>query len=364
MEQLTSMSIPNDDLYYDFDFCEYDLAKVKSFPAEGTGLNQYLDLLPITSLSCSLGEGNTPLTKAETLGNEIGISNLFIKHEELNPTGCFKDRESAVAISKAIEDGVAEVYVASSGNAALSTAAYAQKAGLKCTCYIPRHTSEAKKQLIKLFGAELIEIDGVYEDVYRQVKDLKRPGLNVTPGANQYRIEGNKTVAYEIWQQLGVPDVVVIPCGNGGNLAGAWRGFWELKELGLTKKIPQMIGVQVENAAPLKIALEQGIPYAIGKNAPDSIAEGIIAEESYCSPKAIDALTSSNGYIVEVSESEIKAALFQVIKTESLVPEPTSAAAFAALPYIQKKIASNAQVVVINTGSGMKQISEILELAT
>lgn len=303
----------------------------------------------------TLGEGKTPLLPAgENLKTWSGFKNLWVKHEEMNPTGCFKDRESAVVISKALELGYKKVTVASSGNAALSTAAYAQTAGLKCAVFIPKKTSSAKKQLIKLFGAILHEIPGGYEDVYRYLADHPvKNAWNVTSGQNPWRTEGNKNIAKEIVGQMGhCPDLVVVPAGNGGCLAGIGAGF---RELGLN---PKMIAVQVAKAAPLKIALEQHKKWVSLGNVADSVAEGIVAAESYCSPKAVELLIKSNGEVIEVTDREILAALSIMVKS-SLVSEPTSAAAFAALKKL--KVKKNQKVVVINTGSGMKMLGELMK---
>lgn len=303
----------------------------------------------------SLGEGNTPLTYSKGLG-------VWIKHEEMNPTGCFKDRESAVVISKALELGYKKVVVVSSGNAALSTAAYAQKAGIVCEVYIPEKTTKAKKQLIKMFGGIIHEIQGFYEDVYRYVVDHPVKGAwNVTSGQNPWRVEGNKTIAYELLEQIGhVPDVVVVPAGNGGCLAGIWRGFEDLFNTGKTVKIPKMVGVQIKGADPLKKAIEQGKQWVNLGDVEDSVAEGIVAAESYCSPKAVEAITKSSGFVVSVTDEEIVEALGILVSKESLVTEPTSAAAFAGLKKLE--INKQSEIVVINTGSGMKMVNEVMKL--
>ncbi len=314
-------------------------------------------------LKINLGEGNTPLLPAsDGLKQWSGFQRLWIKHEEQNPTGCFKDRESALVVSKALELGYKTVTVASSGNAALSTAAYAQVAGLICEVFIPQKTTQAKKKLIKLFGAKLQEIPGFYEDVYRYLVDHPvKNAWNVTSGQNWWRIEGNKKIASEIWEQLDhTPDLVVVPAGNGGCLAGIWKGFEELKQDFKIDKTPRMIAVQVEGAAPLKTALQEGKKWVNLNQVEDSVAEGIVATESYCSPKAVEAIIQSEGEVVTVTDKEIVAALSLLVKQESLVTEPTSASAFAGL----KKIKSNLglEVVVINTGSGMKMLGEIMKL--
>jgi threonine synthase len=353
------------DIYYEFHGPQYAPSEIGQFPltdAHFVGIEKWLPLLPVNELPVHLngGEGNTPLESFDAFGSQLGLSHLYVKHEECNPTGCFKDRESAVVIAKALELGKKKVTVCSSGNAAVSTAAYAQKAGIECVCYIPEKTSAGKKQLIELYGATIVEIPGFYEDVYRYLADTHPDGWNVTSGQNPYRTEGDKTIAYELWEQMGVPDVVVVPCGNGGNLAGIWKGFMELKHLGKIQTLPQMVAVQVEGAAPLAEALKQNKPYVVLGDIEDSVAEGIVAQESYCSPVAVDALKQSGGYVVEVTDVEIVQALKDVIQLHSFVTEPTSAAAFAALSKLT--CPKDATVVAINTGSGMKLLPEILHL--
>lgn len=305
----------------------------------------------------TMGEGNTPLVWSERFG-------VWIKHEEQNPTGCFKDRESAVVVSRAIALGYKKIVVVSSGNAALSTAAYAQKVGLDCIAYVPEKTTLAKKNLIKLFGATICEIPGFYEDVYRYVVDNPIDGAwNVTSGQNPWRVEGNKSIAYEIVDQLGhSPDMVVVPAGNGGCLAGIWRGFFEMFEVNIIDKIPTMIGVQVEGAAPLQQAIMKKKQWVNLGDVPDSVAEGIVAAESYCSPKAVEAIMASGGEVIVVSDREIVEAMKNLIEKESIVTEPTSAAAFAGLKKLNYHQGS--EIVVINTGSGMKMLREISSLIT
>jgi len=346
--------------YYEFTDILYPYTEVGEFPADASGMRRFLPLLPIEDYHVDIsGLGDTPLEKANALGEKLGFPNLWIKREDLNPTGCFKDRESAVIISMAVENGDEVVYIVSSGNAALSTAYYAKQAGIRCTCYVPEKTTQEKKDLIQTYGAELRTIPGFYEDVYRFVMDTDPLGLNVTSGRNPYRIEGGKTMAYEILEQLDgqVPDVIVIPSGNGGCLAATWKGFKELKELGLIEKLPQMVCVQIKGAAPIKIAFEQNLPFVRLKDIEDSVAEGIVAEESYNSPQAVQALTESGGYVIEVTDPEIITALGMVIDTEGFYPEPTAASTFAALSKLT--CGKDALVVAVNTGDGKKMMGEI-----
>ncbi len=357
-----SNSIGTADKYYEFTDIIYNYDDVKDFPLRGArGMRRFLPLLPIENLYTKLNVGDTPLNKAKKFGAEVGLHNLWIKREDLNPTGCFKDRESAVIISAAKEKGHNSVYVVSSGNAALSTAKFATEVGIDCSCYIPEKTSQEKQDLILKYGASLELIPGFYEDVFRTVVDRNLPGWNVTSGQNEYRIEGGKTMAYEIYEQLGkVPDVVVIPSGNGGCLAATWKGFVELKKIGKISKLPQMVCVQIAGAAPIKTAFEQGVPYVVLGDIEDSVAEGIIAQESYNSPQAVQALQESNGYVIEVNDAEVVNALKRIIVTEGIIPEPTAAATFAAL--YKLNVPANTLVVAINTGDGKKMIDEVNHL--
>lgn len=350
------------DKYYEFVDIGYEYTAIGQFPLLGEkGLSRYLPLLPIEKLHTSIEVGDTPLEKAEKFGEEVGLTNLWIKREDLNPTGCFKDRESAVIISAAVEKGHKSVYIVSSGNAALSTAKFAREAGIECMCYVPEKTTKDKQDLITKFGAKLELIPGFYEDVYRTVVDRNLLGWNVTSGQNPYRIEGGKTMAYEIFEQLNeVPDVIVIPSGNGGCLAATWKGFVELKKLGKINKLPKMVCVQITGAAPIKIAFEQNKPYVVLGDIEDSVAEGIIAQESYNSPQAVQALQESGGYVIEVNDSEVVHALKTIIKTEGIIPEPTAAATFAALYKLNEP--KNSLVVAINTGDGKKMMDEVNHL--
>lgn len=362
-DSLTPENGQDSDRYYEFEDISYSYDGVGEFPVPGKkGMDRFLPLLPVKKIHSKIeGLGDTPLDKANNFGQAVGLTNLWIKREDLNPTGCFKDRESAVIISAAIERGHNSVYVISSGNAALSTTKFAKEARIECVCIVPEKTSQEKKDLILKFGAKLEQVPGFYEDVYRSIIDRDLPGWNVTSGQNPYRIEGGKTMAYEMFEQLDeVPDVIVIPSGNGGCLAATWKGFVELKKLGKTNKLPKMVCVQIAGAAPIKIALEEDLPYVVLGEIEDSIAEGIVAKESYNSPQAVKALKESGGYVIEVNDAEVIHALKTIIKTEGIIPEPTAAATFAALYKLEEP--RDTLVVAVNTGDGKKMMDEINHL--
>jgi len=305
-----------------------------------------------------MGEGSTPLIRLKNMGVKYGLQNLYAKDEGKNPTGSFKDRESALLVGKALQMGLREVFCISSGNAGASLSAYANVAGLECTCYIPKGASRSKKAIIRLFGGRITEMDGSYEEIYRKVIDSVPGGWNCT--LNPYRSEADKQIAYEIFQKIGIPDKIIVPCGNGTNIAGIWKGFTEIADSGKWQKLPMMIGVQVNGAAPLKAALDNGKEFEILAKIPESVAEGIIASESYSSPKAVRAIKDSGGSVIEVSENEIKQALKECLKYESLLMEPTSAAAFAAVPKVG--ILAKDKIVVIITASGAKSLEAVSEI--
>jgi len=355
------LTCPNHNPKFSYLEVIYNYSKIKVFPSHRLkGWNRYISLLPVSNLQVTLNEVSTEAFKLVKLGKLFGYSNLYLKDETREATGSFKDKESLISINKAVELGYKKVFSISSGNGAVSASAYSTKARIPCECFVSEHTTKAKLDMIEIFGGKTRKLPGTYEQVYQKVIKMNPAGWNITSGFNPYGNEGDKITAFEIWESIGVPDYVVVPCGNGGNLYGIWKGFYELKLLGKTKKIPKMIGVQVAKAAPLKEALKKKKWYVSVKNVPHSVAEGIIASESYTSPKAIKALALSGGKIITVNDSEIISAFDQVSKTEVVILEITSASAFAAIPKL--KCAPKDKIVVILTGTGMKYLSYLRAL--
>lgn len=348
--------------YYSYLTLMYDYKNIK-FPSSSNSTSwvKYTDLLPPQNLHLNFNEQKTPLFKLNNFGKKKGFENLYLKDESKNPTGSFKDKESACAVNQALEWQINKIFVVSSGNAALSTAAYAQKACIDCDCLIPKSLSFSKRSLISLYGGKMVELDGNYEKIYRYAIDSKYPGWNCTPGINPIKEEGVKIIGFEIWEDIGVPDVIVVPCGNGTLLFGIYKAFKELQFLKLIDKLPKLVGVQVKYAAPLKTAYDQNIDFANLANIPDSCAEAIVAQESYSAPKVMVALKDTAGEIIEVDDREILSALCKIIELESVIPEPSSAAVYAALDKL--KIDKNAAIVLIQTAGGLKNLKEILELS-
>jgi threonine synthase len=354
--------------YYNYKTVLYDYKKAaEHFPLTGihNGLNRFLPLLPNGNFSVTLGEGNTPLLHFKKFGLRHGLSRLFVKNETGNPTGCFKDRETAVGINVELEKGTEKIEIVSSGNAAISAVAYSNKAGIDCVCYIPNSTSRGKKRLIQIFGGQFQLHEGDYEDIYHKIIDSNVPEngtINFTAGKHIYRDEGDKTIAFEIYEQLnGTPDVVIVPVGNGSLLSGIYKGFWELLQMKKIKKIPKMIGVQIAGFSPVAEAIRQGKDFVALPNSPNSIAEGgIAARESYCSPKVIKAIRETNGAVIEITDADLVRVLKELIADESFVVEPTSLAPFAALPQIMTK--QDETIVCVATGNAFKNLEEIFQI--
>jgi threonine synthase len=344
------LTCENHNQYYGYLTLIYDYQNIH-FSNIKKGWEKYGDLLPIDQFNIHFSEQKTPFVKLQNLGKKYGFANLFLKDESKNPTGSFKDKESICAINLAIEWKIDEIFVA--------TAAYAQKAGIKCTCLVPKNLSSGKRLLIDLYGGKIVEEKGNYETIYRDSLDKPKYGWNCTPGINPIKEEGIKLIGFEIWEDMGVPDIIVVPCGNGTLLFGIYKAFKELMHLGLIHRLPKMIGIQIKNASPLKIAFEKNKDYAVLSSIPNSIAEGIVAMESYSSPKVMHALKDTQGEIIEVDDLEVANALNEIIKEESLIPEPTAAVVYASLAKIKASYSDN--IVLIQSAGGMKNLNEIIE---
>ncbi len=360
-------------------YAEYDieLAKEVLTPSElarrprTLGLWRYRELLPVkrTANIVSLGEGATPLLQAYRLGQELGISKLYIKDESLNPTGTFKARGIAVAISKAVELGIKIVGMPSAGNAGAALAAYASKAGIEAWIYAPKETPKAMITEIEVYGAKLELVKGSIADAAKELAKVKdKEGIfDMTTMKEPYRIEGKKTMGYEIAEDLGwnVPDVVIYPTGGGTGLLGIWKGIKELIELGFIKeeKMPKMIVVQSTGCAPVVKAFREGRSEVEAWPNPKTLAAGIRVPKPYADYLILEVLRVSKGTAVEVSDEEIINAVKEVARTEGIFPCPEGAATVAALRKLleQGYVSRDDVVVAVNTGSGLKYIDVLMK---
>ncbi len=312
---------------------------------------RYLDL-PAHTQTVSLLEGNTPLIPMPRLSKELSCE-LFIKFEGVNPTGSFKDRGMTAAISEAAGRGAQTVICASTGNTAASAAAYAARAGLRSIVLIP----EGKVAVGKLagaiaYGAEVIQIQGSFDDALSLVVEItQKTPIALVNSINPYRIEGQKTSAFEICDVLGLaPDWLCLPVGNAGNITSYWAGFKQYQ-----KGLPQILGVQAAGAAPLVL----GHPV----ERPETIATAIRIGKPARVEQALEAAQQSNGKIIAVSDAEILDAQ-RALASEGVWVEPASAAGLAGLmaeAAVGKFEAKGKRVVVVCTGHGMKDPSIITE---
>ena len=316
------------------------------------GIARYLDVLPINEEPLTLGEGQTPLIPSKQ------FNNVYIKNEGMNPTGNFKDRESALALAFAKENNYKNLAITSSGNAALSAALYARIYDMRVTCYIPSRTPQHKTNIIDLFGARTHIVGDTYEESYHYLLDnIPARSINITSGAFPLRSEGAKTIAYEIWEDLGsVPDVIVCPAGNGSVLASIFHGFLELKTWGFTEKIPAMVSVQIKGGDPINQSFMQNKWLTVLKEVPDSESEAIVANESFCSPKAVYALRESKGICISVDDHQIIDGLRFAIDNEGIFPEFSSASVFSSmLEYGDQIEKLGKTIVLINSATGLKE---------
>lgn len=327
----------------------------------GPGIWRFAAALPTTHgvAPVSLGEGDTPLVRMERIGNELGLGGLYAKNDGQNPTGSFKDRGMAVAVTRAKGLGARALVCASTGNTAASLAAYGARSGVKTAVVVPRD-GVAKGKLGQAFsyGARVFGVTGNFDDALRMVFELVRGDKRfyLVNSVNPFRIEGQKVAAFEIYEQLGrVPDYVILPVGNAGNISAIWKGFKELRRWGVTSSSPKMIGVQAEGAAPLVEAVASGKGLGAWKD-PRTVASAIRIGNPVSWKKAVRAIGESGGSAVTVSDDEIMETRSRLAAEEGLLVEAASAAPFAAIRKVG--LPRKSKVVCIATGSGLKDLQD------
>jgi len=352
---------------------EYDFPRTlrnldESWKKRALSVWRYEELLPIERKEnkVSLGEGGTSLNRCLRLSENLGLKNLYVKNEGENPTGSFKDRGMTVGVTKALELGMMKVACASTGNTSASLAAYAARAGLECVVLIPSgKVAFGKLTQAIIHGAKVIQVRGNFDEALNIVRKicLSYP-IYLLNSLNPFRLEGQKTTAFEIRDQLGgrIPDKIVVPVGNAGNISAIWKGFMELRELGLTEDAPQMIGVQAEGAAPIVDSLRKGLSEVQFVDNPETVATAIRIGSPVNWKKAVRALKESRGLVEKVSDEEILEAQRLLAQKEGLFVEPASAASIAGLIKLVRRglINKDELVVCILTGHGLKDPNIIL----
>lgn len=315
-------------------------------------IKKYAQYLPVSESTpiVTLNEGNTPLIKAENLAKKIGVNaEIYLKFEGCNPTGSFKDRGMTLAVTKAKEEGSGAIICASTGNTSASAAAYGAKAGMKTYVLIPDgYIALGKLSQAMMYGAEIIAIEGNFDRALEVVREVsaKYP-ITLVNSVNPYRIEGQKTGAFEICEALGqAPDYHFIPVGNAGNITAYWKGYKQWHELGKIPTLPKMMGFEAEGAAA--IVKGQRIMN------PETLATAIRIGNPASWDKAVAARDESNGIINFVTDDEIVSAYKLIASCEGVLAEPASAASVAGLIKVKDTIKEGSKIVCILTGNGLK----------
>ena len=316
-------------------------------------IDRYAGFLPVSSATppTSMGEGGTPLVKSQNIGPSLGYENLYFKLEGCNPTGSFKDRGMVVAIAKAREAGKQAIICASTGNTSASAAAYGGRYGLRTVVVVPSgEIALGKLAQAMAYGARILAVDGNFDDALRVVREVSEAlGFELVNSVNPYRLEGQKTAAFEIADEIGdAPDAICIPVGNAGNITAYWRGFNEYRIEEHTSQLPRMMGFQAAGAAPIV----DGAPIT----EPHTIASAIRIGNPASWKNAVAAEEESGGRINKVTDSEIVGAYIRLAREEGLFCEPASAAAVAGFINLATsgEIPSEQVVVCILTGIGLK----------
>ena len=333
---------------------------------------RYFELLPIIDKSniVSINAGMTPLVKAEKLGEKIGLNNLYIKNDSVNPTFSFKDRPAGIAVSKAKEFGLTSVGCASTGNLASATAAHAAKANLPCYIFAPSDIEHAKIAQSLSYGAEYISVDGTYDDANRiaaQVGDSKGIGI-VNINMRSYYVEGSKTLAYEVAEQLDwkVPDQLVVPTGSGAMLNAICKGFEELETVSLVNGTSSMHMncAQPHGCAPIVDAFKNNSNDVIPVENPDTVAKSLAIGDPGDGRYVLKRLKQFNGIAEESNNKEILDAILLLAKTEGIFTEPAGGVSVAVLKKMVEdgKIDKNETTVCYVTGNGLKATESIMEV--
>jgi threonine synthase len=346
---------------------EHPLTK-KDLSARETTMWRYREMLPVQNPEhiVTLGEGMTPILPLPRLSEVHGFADLWVKDESLNPTGSFKARGLSMAVSKAKELGVTNCIVPTAGNAGGALAAYCARAGMTCTVVMPAHTPLVFKQECELYGAELILVNGLINDCARKVEALKlqKDYFDVSTLKEPYRLEGKKTMGYEIAEQMDwqLPDCILYPAGGGTGLIGIWKAFLEMQQLGwITGPLPKMIAVQSLNCNPVVRAFHNPTGWKDDFVPLPTIANGLAVPYPFGMDLMQKVLDDSGGYAIAVSEEEILEGVRELAKTEGMLWAPEGAAVWKALLHLRQLgiVHSGDKILLMNTGSGYKYLENL-----
>jgi threonine synthase len=339
--------------------CKPDVSR-DIFNCRKSTMWKYKEFMPVDeSRIVSLQEGGTPFIKCNKLGDQLGVK-LYVKVEGSNPTGSFKDRGMSVGITKALELGVDTVGCASTGNTSASLAAYAARAGLRCIVILPSGKVALGKLAQAMFhGAEVISVEGNFDEALEVITALALDGkLYLLNSVNPFRLEGQKSIGFEIVDDLGwkSPDRIILPVGNAGNISAIWKGVNEFYDAGFIKDLPRMTGIQAEGSAPIVNAVRRGAEDIIPVENPETIATAIRIGAPVSALKALRAIYDSDGLAETVTDDEILYSQKLLARSEGIGVEPASAASIAGLRKLVEtgEIDKGEEIVCIVTGHLLK----------
>jgi threonine synthase len=348
-------------------FAEYDLAPLVRDDGHPRppGMWRRHELMPARSEAeiVTLGEGATPLLRADRLGAAHGMPHLYVKEEAGNPTGSFKARGLAAAVTMARALGARKIALPTAGNAGGAAAAYAARAGLECHVFMPRDTPKIFRIECEAYGATVVLVDGLIDDCGKIVGERKdsEGWFDVSTLKEPYRVEGKKTMGYEIAEQLGwtLPDVVVYPTGGGTGLIGMWKAFDEMEKLGwIGGARPRMVSVQAEGCAPIPKALAEGRDVSVRFENAHTYASGLRVPKAYADYLILKILRDSKGEAVTVTDDEMRRGAVELASHEGLFAAPEGGAAWEAVKKLVAtgRVGKDERIVVFDTGTGYKYV--------
>ncbi len=353
-------------LTVDMDLSPLEGTSLRDLRSRPLGVGRYGHFLPVQSEPVTLQEGGTPLYDCGRLADELGVREVHVKFEGANPTGSFKDRGMTVGVTRALELGCRVVGCASTGNTSASLAAYAAKAGLGCVVVLPSgKVALGKLAQAMFFGAKVVTVDGNFDDALRVVRELAHAGdLYMLNSVNPFRPEGQKTLAFEVLDQLDLrlPDRIIYPVGNAANIWAAYKALKEWQSLGWIDELPMLTGVQAGGSAPLVMAFNRGSDNFVPVEGPETIATAIRIGNPASGRKALRAVYDTGGCMTAVSDREILDAQLLLGRREGIGVEPASAAAVAGLRRLldEGKVSRRERVVCVCTGHVLKDPDAVM----
>ncbi|WP_207513438.1 threonine synthase [Longitalea luteola] len=351
---------------------QYNLAEV---PAKTVVYNRpatmwrYKEVLPVLEEEniVSLGEGMTPILELKRLQAAYELPNLFLKDESKNPTGSFKARGLSAAVSKAKEFGLPACIIPTAGNAGGALAAYCAKANMKAVVVMPRHTPQVFKDECELYGAELVLVDGLISDCAKKLAQLKEsnPYFDISTMKEPYRLEGKKTMGYEIAEQCNwtLPDVILYPTGGGTGLIGMWKAFKEMQQMGwIGEKLPRLYAIQAENCQPVVQTWKGLQPNARNYVGRPSAANGLAVPNPFAEDMILRVLRESKGQPLAVNDADMVSAVKEIARKEGLIVAPEGGALWKGLLQLVNDgtVQRAEKILLLNTGSGYKYLENIL----